>query len=208
MGNSLQQRVLDCAVEPLRCFRDAAPFEYGLTLRAIEGPVAGDDFFVGAGGITGGRHSASNGIVLSENYVSRRHFQVIKDQNGQYMLQDVGSTTGTFLLVREELPLDHLMVLQVGTTELTVYVEGDQCTLVATEGPDKDARSTVPSKGITVGRETSNGLCIRDPQISAFHCEVRRLSGGSFILEDKYSTEALACEVVDYRQTGQVGEPM
>jgi len=104
------------------------------------------------------------------------------------MLQDVGSTTGTFLLVREELPLDHLMVLQVGTTELTVYVEGDQCTLVATEGPDKDARSTVPSKGITVGRETSNGLCIRDPQISAFHCEVRRLSGGSFILEDKYST--------------------
>lgn len=30
--------------------------------------MAGQIFFVGAG-VTGGRHNASNGIVLSENYV-------------------------------------------------------------------------------------------------------------------------------------------
>lgn len=183
-----QQHVLESAVEPLRCFRDTEGAETGLALQAIEGPVAGEVFFVGASGITGGRHSASNGVVLSENYVSRRHFVVTRDRAGQYFLQDVGSTTGTFLMVREELHLEHLMVLQLGTTELTVYIEDGQCTLVATEGPDKDARATMPPQGLFIGRETSNALCIRDPQISAFHCEVRQSPDQGFILDDKYST--------------------
>jgi len=189
-----QQRVLDSAVEPLRCFNNTEGMESGLAIHAIEGPVAGEVFFVGAGGITGGRHSASNGVVLSENYVSRRHFQVTRDRaGGQYTLQDVGSTTGTFLMVREELTLDHCMVLQLGTTELTVCLEGDEgpeqrCTLVATEGPDKDARATVPAQGLFVGREASNALCIRDPQISAFHCQVRKVPDQGFVLDDQYST--------------------
>jgi len=183
-----QQRVLDSAVEPLRCFEHAENAESGLALHAIEGPVAGEVFFVGAGGVTGGRHCASNGIVLSENYVSRRHFQITRDRAGQHLLQDVGSTTGTFLMVREELPLDHQMIVQLGTTELTVHLEHDLCTLVATEGPDKDASAVVPPQGLFIGREAGNGLCIRDPQISAFHCEVRQAPDQGYILDDKYST--------------------
>eukprot|EP00927_Polykrikos_kofoidii_P072546 TRINITY_DN68648_c0_g1_i1.p1 TRINITY_DN68648_c0_g1~~TRINITY_DN68648_c0_g1_i1.p1 ORF type:complete len:488 (+),score=90.61 TRINITY_DN68648_c0_g1_i1:186-1649(+) len=183
-----QQRVLDSAVEPLRGFQDSEGAETGLALHAVEGPIAGEVIFVGAGGITGGRHSVSNGIVLSENYVSRRHFQITRDLAAQYWLQDVGSTTGTFLMVRQELPLEHMMVLQLGTTELTVYVEDNVCTLVATEGPDKDARAVVTPQGLFIGREPSNGLCIRDPQISAFHCEVRTDAEQGFILDDKYST--------------------
>eukprot|EP00913_Durusdinium_trenchii_P002869 g2656.t1 len=81
-----QQRVLDSAVEPLRCFHHGA-LDATLALHAIEGPVAGQIFFVGAG-VTGGRHNASNNIVLSENYVSRRHFQILRDRVGQYLLQD------------------------------------------------------------------------------------------------------------------------
>ena len=36
--------------------------------------------------------------------------------------------------------LPHLdsVSIRLGTTELTVYIEGDCCTLLATEGPDKD----------------------------------------------------------------------
>mmetsp|Transcript_49962 Transcript_49962/g.140828 ORF Transcript_49962/g.140828 Transcript_49962/m.140828 type:complete len:522 (-) Transcript_49962:101-1666(-) len=184
-----QQLVLDSAVEPLKCFREAEGTESGFALHAIEGPVAGEVFFVGAGGITGGRHSASNGIVLSENYVSRRHFQIIRDPAGQHSLQDVGSTTGTFLMVRDELSLDNAMILQLGTTEITVQIDdGGECTLVATEGPDKDAEATVPPQGLFIGREGSNGLCIRDPQISAFHCEVRHAEDQGYVLDDKYST--------------------
>lgn len=187
--DAAQRHVLDSAVEPLRIFQESDGTRSGLALHAIEGPVAGDIFFVGAGGITGGRHSASNGIVLSENYVSRRHFQISKNRAGEYFLQDVGSTTGTFLMVKDELLLDHLMVLQLGTTELTVRILDGGCTLVATEGPDKDAQANVPPEGLIVGREASNGLCIRDPQISAFHCEVRRShEHAGFVLDDKYST--------------------
>jgi len=91
-------------------------------------------------------------------------------------------------MVREELPLDHLMILQLGTTELTVQIEGDCCALLATEGPDKDVQATVPPQGLIIGREASNGLCIHDPQISAFHCEVRLVPDQGFILDDKYST--------------------
>lgn len=66
-----QQRVLESAVEPLSNFHDSEGAESSLALHAIEGPVQGEVFYIGAGGITGGRHSASNGVVLSENYVSR-----------------------------------------------------------------------------------------------------------------------------------------
>lgn len=180
-----QQRVLDSAVEPLRCFHHGA-VETSMALHAIEGPVAGQIFFVGAG-VSGGRHNASNGIVLSENYVSRRHFQILRDRVGQYLLHDVGSTTGTFLMIREELALEDQMIIQLGTTEITVHIEGSRCTLVVTEGPDKDISAVVPPVGVFIGREGGNGLCIRDPQISSFHCEVRPSRDG-FLLDDKYST--------------------
>jgi len=186
-----EQRVLDSAVEPLSCFQEGDlddSLADALALHAIEGPVAGEVFVVGGGGITGGRHSASNAIVLSENYVSRRHFQVSRDRAGQYLLQDVGSTTGTFLMIREELPLSHEMILQLGTTELTVYIVGDSCKLVATEGPDKNASADVLPQGVSIGRDPSNGLCVHDPQTSAFHAEVRRMDDGGFVLNDKYST--------------------
>lgn len=44
---------------------------------------------------------------------SRRHFQILRDRVGQYLLQDVGSTTGTFLMIREELTLDDQMIIQL-----------------------------------------------------------------------------------------------
>merc|ERR1712232_1358233 len=88
----------------------------------------------------------------------------------------------------DQFMLEHAMILQLGTTELTVYIEEDVCTLVVTEGPDKDARATVRASGLLIGRETTNSLCIHDPQISTFHCEVRYDTERGFVLEDSFST--------------------
>lgn len=44
---------------------------------------------------------------------SRRHFQILRDRVGQYLLHDVGSTTGTFLMIREELALEDQMIIQL-----------------------------------------------------------------------------------------------
>lgn len=116
--------------------------------------------------------------------------------------------------------------IRLGTTEITVRIEGGRCTLVVTEGPDKAgthvprgfvlvawcnlvekrthrscalcvlagrfcsgaASGCVYRKGGRSSRVSSvqlphvsmgldgqggNGLCIRDPQISSFHCEVQ-----------------------------------
>eukprot|EP00928_Gymnodinium_smaydae_P099142 TRINITY_DN9386_c0_g1_i1.p1 TRINITY_DN9386_c0_g1~~TRINITY_DN9386_c0_g1_i1.p1 ORF type:complete len:430 (+),score=87.22 TRINITY_DN9386_c0_g1_i1:98-1387(+) len=183
-----QQRVLDSAAEPLRVFRDTEGHEVVLALHAVEGPLAGEVIMVGPSGITGGRHSTSNGIVLSENYVSRRHFEITSDAPGHNLLQDVGSTTGTFLMVREEMPLENGMVLQLGMTELTVAIDGAVCTVLATEGPAKDATATVQGQGMRIGRDLGNGLVVRDAQISAFHAEIRYCPERGFVLEDRYST--------------------
>mmetsp|Transcript_83459 Transcript_83459/g.183442 ORF Transcript_83459/g.183442 Transcript_83459/m.183442 type:complete len:525 (+) Transcript_83459:194-1768(+) len=187
-----QQQVLNSAVEPLCNFRDSDGTRSSLALHAIEGPVAGEVFFIGSDGITGGRHSASNSIVLPENYVSRRHFHISCSSEGRFLLEDVGSTTGTFLMVKE-LVLRDEMVLQIGTTELGVMISGSTCTIYVSEGPDRDVRASIQlGEALVIGREASperNGLCIRDPQISAYHCEIHSApSRGQFILEDRFST--------------------
>lgn len=61
-------------------------------------------YIVGENGAALGRHSASNDIVISESFVSRRHCEIkyINEEQteSKFYLRDIGSTTGTFLMVR------------------------------------------------------------------------------------------------------------
>jgi len=79
-------------------------------------------YIVGENGAALGRHSASNDIVISESFVSRRHCEIKYsapqqpvEMNSQqiqgddivskFFLRDIGSTTGTFVMVRHEVLL-------------------------------------------------------------------------------------------------------
>ncbi len=65
-------------------------------LVGLQGAYAGQVFDISADLITIGRE-AGNGIVLSEEItVSRRHAQLMR-QNGELIVQDLGSTNGTFV---------------------------------------------------------------------------------------------------------------
>jgi len=65
-------------------------------LVGLQGAYAGQVFELSADLITVGRE-ASNGIVLNqENTVSRHHAQFMR-QNGELLVQDLGSTNGTFV---------------------------------------------------------------------------------------------------------------
>ena len=55
---------------------------------------------VGENGAWFGRHSASNDIVISESFVSWKHCEVTY-QSGDFFIKDLGSTTGTFLMIWE-----------------------------------------------------------------------------------------------------------
>ena len=67
---------------------------------------------MGENGASLGRHSASNDIVISESFVSRRHCEVkfAPDEStdsslSKFYMRDIGSTTGSFLMVRHEVLL-------------------------------------------------------------------------------------------------------
>lgn len=46
-------------------------------------------------GIILGRHR-NNDIVVKDPFISKKHFQIVKDEN-EYFLEDMGSANGTFL---------------------------------------------------------------------------------------------------------------
>jgi pSer/pThr/pTyr-binding forkhead associated (FHA) protein len=90
-------------------------------LKAVEGCLLNNVFIVGEPGATLGRHSASNQIVISESFVSRKHCEISSPSpdNGFY-LKDVGSTTGTFIMIRSEIKLQQGMMFQMGLSEFKV----------------------------------------------------------------------------------------
>ena len=47
-----------------------------LILKAVEGQLLNNVYVIGQNGAALGRHSASNDIVISESFVSRRHSEI------------------------------------------------------------------------------------------------------------------------------------
>jgi pSer/pThr/pTyr-binding forkhead associated (FHA) protein len=47
-----------------------------LVLKAVEGQLLNNVYIIGPNGAALGRHSASNDIVISESFVSRRHCEI------------------------------------------------------------------------------------------------------------------------------------
>ena len=47
-----------------------------MVLKAVEGQLLNNVYIVGENGAALGRHSASNDIVISESFVSRRHCEI------------------------------------------------------------------------------------------------------------------------------------
>ncbi|MBR6434808.1 MAG: FHA domain-containing protein [Aeriscardovia sp.] len=77
--------------------RPAASSAVPTLLIIIDGPRAGATFPLGDQPITLGR-STTNTIVLNDEYVSAHHTRLSRDAGtGVWMLEDVGSTNGTYL---------------------------------------------------------------------------------------------------------------
>jgi len=60
-----------------------------------------------------GRHS-TNTLLISDESVSRYHCQ-IHEKNGQFSLLDVGSTTGTYLKIKQKFWLQKGMTIEMGS---------------------------------------------------------------------------------------------
>lgn len=63
----------------------------------IDGPLAGSSIPLNGEAITMGR-SASNTVVLDDEFVSSRHARIYPDAaSGQWVIEDLGSTNGTIV---------------------------------------------------------------------------------------------------------------
>ena len=167
-----------------------------LSLKAVEGQLLNNTFLIGTSGATIGRNSGSNDIIISESFVSRKHCEVkYNERTNQFLLFDTGSTTGTFLMVKQSLELELGMMFQMGLSEFKVvnvkydpYGKAKSIELLAYEGPARQSTIKVGRDGLTIGRDRNNSYSIReDSQMSSYHSKIQ-YEEGKFKLMDVGST--------------------
>jgi len=112
--------------------------------------------------------------------------------NGEFLVRDLGSTTGTFFYVR---PHGHFLMfpglmVKLGETELQVLsqtpvgTEPPEQVVLFYEGPLAGHKVHIPASGITIGRRHNNNLVlVQDGTVSAHHAVIF-CEAGEFFLSD------------------------
>ena len=160
-----------------------------IVLKVVEGQQLNNVYLIGEQGARLGRHSASNDIVISESFVSRKHWE-ISHQNGDFFLRDLGSTTGSFLMIRDKVTLKEGMMFQMGLSEFKVFMLSKDMELHIFEGPSRNQTIVVNPTGLKIGRDPANSFWVaEDTQMSNYHARILfDPSTGTYILEDVGST--------------------
>lgn len=65
-----------------------------VVLVCVEGPLVGQEFEIPPGGLVVGREGH---VRVPDEFLSRRHFEVLRDEEGSLRVRDLGSRNGTFL---------------------------------------------------------------------------------------------------------------
>jgi hypothetical protein len=65
-----------------------------VVLICVEGPLAGQEFEIPPGGLVVGREGH---VRVPDEFLSRRHFEVAREEDGHVRVRDLGSRNGTFL---------------------------------------------------------------------------------------------------------------
>jgi pSer/pThr/pTyr-binding forkhead associated (FHA) protein len=74
--------------------RAQAPVGQRLILVCVDGPLRGQEFEVPAAGLVIGREGH---VRVPDEFLSRRHFEIVRDPDGSARVRDLGSRNGTFL---------------------------------------------------------------------------------------------------------------
>jgi pSer/pThr/pTyr-binding forkhead associated (FHA) protein len=160
-----------------------------ISLKAIEGPLMNNVFILGKSGASIGRNTC-NDVYLNETFVSRVHGQIVYNEGGKkFSIEDLGSTTGTFIMMRQRLELTQGLIFQLGTCEFLVETcNRTSLSLEVIEGPCKGAQVTVSGPTFSLGRGTGNDFSVReDLQMSSSHSQITH-EAGKFYLSDLNST--------------------
>lgn len=115
-----------------------------LIIQTVDGVIV-NRFDIDKAGLSFGR-AASNQVQIDDSAVSTNHAEIVIEENGEgkasYVIQDVGSTNGTFLNEQkvERQPLRHKDVIRVGWNNF-VFIDEDARDH---ERTDKITKSWIP----------------------------------------------------------------
>lgn len=165
--------------------------QHKLSLKFLEGALANSVFAVSDSGINIGRHNVSNEIVIPEGTVSRKHCRVYHNDKGAF-IEDVGSTTGTFLMLKHKTAIKEGFMFQLGGSEFRVTSirteEEPTVTIEMFEGVDAVKKVELGRLGGYLGRDAKNEVALpKDQQVSSRHAHIW-FEEGEFNVEDEGST--------------------
>jgi ABC-type multidrug transport system ATPase subunit/pSer/pThr/pTyr-binding forkhead associated (FHA) protein len=130
-------------------------------------------------------------LVVDHPSVSGRHCQLEEREGGDFLLQDLGSTNGTFV-----------NGCRVASSKVT---SADRVTLgksVPMPWPEARRRALPPvgAHRIAIGRDADNDVVLDFPMISGRHARIT-IAGGQAVLEDLSSTNGTAIGAPDRKIT-------
>ena len=183
------------------------------SLKVVKGPAAGSRIELGPGPFLIGRTEEGDGSLAGDPEISRRHAE-LSDVDGEWLIEDLDSTNGTFVNGRridEPTPLRPGDTLKVGTTTLEVEgsAVGPEVTAVrqvatgqptaarpvamppsleVVGGPAEGSTLALEDGELVLGREAEGeGRLGDDPELSRRHARVTETDGG-LVIEDLGST--------------------
>jgi pSer/pThr/pTyr-binding forkhead associated (FHA) protein len=194
----------------------------GIVLRCTGGPCAGETFTVESELVLG-REEPAPGPLGGDGRLSRRHCRLFLDEGGRGMVEDLGSTNGTW--VNDERVSDAKVladgdVLRVGQTtldvELPVLAAVTQVDSVQTvpetppptvqpwlqviEGPKQGEQIPLGDE-LLIGRGYGEpGALGGDRRLSRRHARIARGPGGVFFIEDTGSSNGTIVNRVPVRR--------
>lgn len=126
-------------------------FERMATLITLEGPeIAREIVLAGECTVLGRQHDST--VCLPGKAVSRHHAQVLR-RDGEYLIEDLGSSNGTYLNGRRLVPyapasFDDEDRLQIGHFVFTLKTDRPAATMISSE-PDLVIRETVSATSVS-----------------------------------------------------------
>lgn len=88
----VDESALAAKMQSMRTTQPAAAAR--VVLICVEGPLVGQEFEIPNGGLVVGREGH---VRVPDEFLSRRHFEVVREEDGTVRVRDLGSRNGTFL---------------------------------------------------------------------------------------------------------------
>lgn len=145
----------------------------------------------------------TNTIVLENPVVSARHARITRHEQGGLLVEDLGSTNGTYL--RGERITQRVVTLQddiyLGSAPLRMSDPRVASLLIEIR--------RAPQKGqpFVVGSDPRCDVVIHDPHVAAQHCQITELPNGFYQVQDAGSPYGTAIDNASFRIQQATAQP-